>query len=154
MDSSGGVHFSDNPHEGAEQIILPSVQTYTPSTPPVAHRERLNEGSAMSEVSHYSSVKIIQPSDQVTLRNPQGFLSIVLEIKPKLQRSDRVQILLDGLPVEKPMPTTVFALQGVLRGSHMISAQIVNSKGEVLANSGNVNIFMQQPRVGMGSHGP
>lgn len=154
IDGSGGVHFSDNPQEGAEQIILPSAQTYTPPIPHVAHREPIGEGSPMSEMSQYSSIKIVQPTEQVTIRNPQGFVSIVLEIKPKLRKGDQVQILLDGLPVDKPMPTTVFALQGVLRGSHMITAQIVNLQGQVLIKSGNVNIFMQQPRVGMGSHSP
>jgi len=146
-DSSGNVHFSDKPHEGAEQIELPKVQTYSSpkATPPAAPSDEVvNEEGGV-----YESLTIVQPEEQATIRNPQGYLSIVLDVKPTLRKGDKLQIIFDGIPLGMPQEATTFALQNIKRGSHTIVAQVVDNQGTVLNTSQQVNINMMPPRVGM-----
>ena len=147
-DSSGDTHFSDKPHPGAEEIELPKVQTY--STPKVPSEGNQTDPLADTEINNYSKISIAQPEDQTTIRNTQGYVSIIVELKPKLKAGDRVQVIIDGSAVGEPQASTVFALQDLLRGSHTIAAQVIDSNGKVIATSDSITIFMMPPRVGMG----
>ena len=93
-DSSGDTHFSDKPHPGAEEIELPKVQTY--STPKVPSEGNQTDPLADTEINNYSKISIAQPEDQTTIRNTQGYVSIIVELKPKLKAGDRVQVIIDG----------------------------------------------------------
>lgn len=152
-DSNGNVHFTDKPHPGAEEVQLPPVQTFSEPVKPTPPPASLAEGSARSteaQVSHYDKFSISQPADQETIRNAQGYISVILDIKPKLMAGDKVQMIFDGSPVGEPQPTPVIELQEVNRGSHTLAAQIVNAKGEVLTKTNMITIYMMPPRVGMG----
>ena len=149
-DSNGNIHFSDKPHEGAEEIALPKVQTF--SAPKISEPANASVPTPISDDETYKSINIIQPEDQSTLRNTQGYVSILLNIKPTLKEGDRVQIVLDGAPVGEPQPATVFALQDIKRGSHTLSAQLVDKQGHIIKTSTPITIFMMPPRVGMGKN--
>ena len=151
-DSNGNVNFSDKPHAGAEEIALPKVQTY--STPKISVPEPSSEPVTDAEAPVYHKISIVQPVDQTTIRNPQGYVSILIELKPKLKRGDKLQIILDGAPLNKPQATTVFALQDINRGSHTLAAQVVDAQGKILNTSDTISFFMQQPRAGMGTRSP
>ena len=151
-DSNGNVTFSDKPHEGAEEIVLPKVQTY--SSPKIPNTEHSFQPASQTEEQPYDRITIVQPDDQETIRNPQGYVSVIVDLKPKLRRGDNLQLLFDGSVVESPAPTTVFALQDIVRGSHTIAAQVLDAKGKVLNTSNTITIFMQQPRAGMGTRSP
>lgn len=147
-DSSGSVHFSDKPHPGAEEIELPAVQTYSaPKMPaqPIPPTPIVEE----EETTGYEKLKIVQPEDQATIRNPQGFVSVLVDMQPKLKRGDKLQLLYDGSPVAEPQISPVFALQNITRGSHTLSAQILNGNGNVLASTEPITIYMMPPRVNM-----
>ncbi len=77
-----------------------------------------------------------------------------MDTKPKLRPGDLLQLMFDNKPLGPPRKTTVFALKDINRGSHTLAAKIVDSKGNVLATSDTITIFMQQPRVGMGANAP
>ncbi len=147
-DSSGDTHFSDKPHPGAEQIELPKAQTY--SSPKIPPQDNSTAPVTNAEASTYDNISIAEPNDQTTIRNTQGYVSILVELKPKLKSGDRVQIIFDGTPVGEPQASTVFALQDILRGSHTLAAQVMDNKGKVLKTSDLITIFMMPPRVGMG----
>lgn len=148
-DSDGNVHFSDQPHQGAEQVDLPPSQTFSapnqggnntnvPAVPPTGDTER-----------GYKVLKISQPQDQATIRNNQGYVPVIATISPELKSGDMLQILYDGEPLGDPKPTTVFALNDVKRGSHTIAVQVLDEEGNVLTTSEPITIFMHRPRVGM-----
>ncbi|KTD52374.1 hypothetical protein Lrub_0006 [Legionella rubrilucens] len=147
-DSEGNVHFSDQPHQGSEQINLPASQTFTPpaqnnSAPPPAK----TQGSDAER--GYKVLRIAQPIDEATIRNSQGYVPVIVEISPELKSGDKLQILYDGEPLGEPQATTVFALNDVKRGSHTIAVQAVDEEGNVLSTSEMITIFMHRPRVGM-----
>jgi len=146
-DSNGDVHFSDKPHPGAVEIELPKVQTYSAPKVPVA--EKSPEPITKAPVEAYEKISIVQPENQLTIRNTEGYVSIIVELEPALQKGDKIQLIFDGAPLGKPQPTTVIALRDINRGSHTIAAQVVSPKGKVLNTSSTITIFMMPPRTNM-----
>lgn len=150
-DSKGNVHYSDVPHAGAKVIKLPALGTVSSpagSVPIPASQAEKEPAPAESE-SEYKSIEIIQPRNEDTLRNNQGYVPVVVNTEPALKAGDKLQLLFDGQPLSKPQDAPVFALQNVLRGTHTIAVQIVNASGEVLNLSETVTIYMHRPTVGM-----
>lgn len=145
-DSNGIVHFSDVPHSGAKEIILPNVQS-TPSkaSPPPASEE----AAAEKPVLEYKNIGISQPKAEATIRNNQGFVPVIVETEPELMKGDLLQILFDGQEMGKPQNSKVFALDNVVRGSHTLAVQVMDKDGNILKTSETITIYMQRPRVGM-----
>lgn len=151
-DANGNIHFSDNPHPGAKELQLPKVQTY--SAPPIPPIETDSEPASNTEAQGYSKITIVQPEDQLTIRNTNGDFSIVTELEPQLKKGDKLQVIFDGLPLGEPQANTVISLHNTNRGSHTIAVQAVNSKNKVLITSDTITIFMMPPRKGMGKGAP
>lgn len=149
-DSSGNVHFSDKPQPGAQEIKLPPTQTYSP--PPQVPIEQVTNPTKPDNGDGvgYDEISIVQPEDQSTIRNTEGYVSIIADLKPALRKGDTIQVLFDGSPLGKPQTTTVIALRDINRGSHTLAVQALSPKGKVLITSSTITIFMMQPRVNMG----
>ena len=64
------------------------------------------------------------PVDQESIQN-QPSVNIELKIDPPLQAGDKVQIFLDGAPWGPPAPTTHFVFNAPDRGTHTLSAKII-----------------------------
>lgn len=150
-DGDGNVHFTDKPHPGAEKVELPEVQTF--SSPPIPKLPPELTQKDKSKAVDYK-VSIVDPPDQVTIRNTMGYVPVNVQVEPALKSGDKLQLMFDGMPLGEPQATTVFALRDINRGSHTLSVQVVNEKGKDIAKSKEITIFMQQPRVGMGRHAP
>lgn len=148
-DSSGIVHYSDQPHEGAEKVKLPEAQSYVPPSPddkkePNDYQLKENEGNV------YTAINVISPQPNETIRNNDGSISISADIEPPLFIGDKAQLLFDGTLVGKPQLNGAFSITGVDRGTHSIVVQIINASGEVVMSSPTIAVYMQRPRVGMG----
>jgi hypothetical protein len=148
-DGSGVVHFSDHPEPGAKTIEVQEIQTYSaPPSQPTSTLQPPPKG--VKERATYSAINIVEPANQTTVRNPQGYVPVTVEVKPKLEDGDGLQLVLDGVVIGRPQQTSSFSLQGIERGSHQLVAQVVNEKGTVLTSSDPTTIFMMQPRVNTG----
>ena len=148
-DSQGVVHFSDTPHFGAE--TLDNIQTQNYSTPPPVQSTLpvINKELNANTQKLYTKLAIIQPEDQATIRNNQGYALVTVEVQPKLFSGNKLQVVFDGKPQGAPQETLIFQLNGIYRGSHNVAVQIVDAAGEVIKTSPKVVFFMQRPRVGM-----
>ena len=91
----------------------------------------------------------MQPEDQATIRNNQGYLPIIVQTEPELKAGDKVQVIFDGAPLGEPQATTVFALRDITRGSHTLAVKVMNAEGKELNTSESITVFIQRPRVGM-----
>lgn len=158
-DSQGNVHFSDTPHEGAVQLNIPESQSYSPpsSAPRNPDSGSKNKESSESDASEppedfYTKVEVIQPENEATIRNNQGYVAIAAQIEPDLLKSDNVQVLFDGAALGKPQHNVSFQLNGINRGSHTLSIQIIRND-TIIKTSSSITFYMQRPRVGMGAQG-
>lgn len=150
-DSNGNVTFSDKPHEGAQQIELPKIQRFSsPAVPLENNTDDTDDVEVESTKNPYKKLLIVEPQDQVTIRNAQGVVNVKLELTPKLKPSDAIQLLMDNIAFGEPQSATNFTMQGVIRGSHTLTAQVVDKKGRILKTSDSITIFMMPPRINMG----
>ncbi len=153
VDSSGQVHFSDQPRKGAEKVDLPPVQTYSPPETKDNNNEAKKEDSDKEDESTSASysIKIVQPVAESTLRNNQGLVPVVVELDPQLRETDEIQLVYDGKPMGKPQNTPTFTLTNVYRGSHTVAVQVLSEDGTVINESEPVTFFMHRPRINMGN---
>ncbi|KTC65845.1 Uncharacterised protein (plasmid) [Legionella adelaidensis] len=155
-DSSGVVHFSDKPHVGATEVKLPSVQTF--SNPPPAENsapassqpEDISVENAVNSEENAYKITIMEPADQATIRNNQGYVPIVISMEPELKKENSLQLIFDNKPVGEPQAATVFSLRDVNRGTHTIAIHALDEEGEVIATSNTVTFFMHRPKIGGG----
>ncbi|BCA95306.1 hypothetical protein TUM19329_16670 [Legionella antarctica] len=98
IDSQGVVHFSDNPHQGAEKLKLPAGQSYSalslPSSVPEEDGSATHEANKSSETSDsdkpYTKIAIREPLHGATIRNNQGYILVSVELEPKLSEGDNL----------------------------------------------------------------
>lgn len=149
-DSQGVVHFSDKPHEGAVKLKIQDTQTFKP---PVSQTggEPTNkeEESTQGEDHKYTKIEIVQPTNEATIRNNQGFVVVAVHLEPDLSPGDNLQMVFDGAPLGDPQPNLLFQLNGIYRGTHTMAVQVLNANGDVLGTSDPITIYMHRPRVGM-----
>jgi len=151
VDENGVIHYSDVPYPGAERIDLGEVQTFrapaAPSPPPSAAPESADDGAAM-QTDQYEVFRISQPSAEQTLRDNSGTLDIALDVQPRIKRGHSLELFLDGQSVEGiPRVTTRFTIGGVVRGQHTLRAVLVDSTGEVVAETPTVRFNMMQTSI-------
>ncbi|MFI4962997.1 MAG: DUF4124 domain-containing protein, partial [Legionellales bacterium] len=151
-DSQGNVHFSDTPHEGAQTITMPEPQGF--SSPPAQPERMPPPLEAAPDKGHvYTKIAIIQPQNQETIRSSQGYIAVSVQVDPALMPGDALQLMFDGAALGDPQVNPLFQLNGIYRGSHTISVEILDANGHVLTSSNPITVFMQNPRVGMGTSG-
>jgi hypothetical protein len=144
VDEQGTVHFSDSPHLGATPINLPDIQLYHQT-----HVLTQRKDKAPPRKHAKQRIKIIQPKNQATIRNNQGHVSVSIEIEPKLNEGDKIQVVLDGKPIGESQSKTQFSLKNINRGTHTISATLVDANGQLVASTRTVTIYLHRPRIGM-----
>jgi len=143
VDSQGRVIYSDVPPSGAATAVeLPAANIYTPELPTDSGSTSANATdpatASDTEISttEYVSVAIITPAHDAALRNNSGQVQVVVSTTPALDLAagHQLRLLLDQQPISAG-PTTQFTLDNVDRGTHSLSAQIVNAQGELLLQS-------------------
>lgn len=147
-DSSGQVHFSDEPHPGAQSVDLPPPQTF--SSPPIQKNKttNINEQDKTQKPVDYK-IQIVQPEPQATIRNNQGYVPIVVQTDPELKDGAKLQVMYNGQPLGKPSTSTSFTLRDVYRGSHTVSAKVIDANGKEISQAEPVTFYMHRPRTGM-----
>ena len=141
-DEQGNVVFTDVPEKGAEQVDLPPISTFTP--PPLPQRASPQPEDTPVVVDY--KVTIVAPKNEATIWDNLGNIVIQLQLEPKLQTGDTLEILLDGETVTETESSskTTFQLTGVERGEHTLSAQVMSNEGDIIANSTPIVVFLHR----------
>jgi hypothetical protein len=146
VDENGVVHFSDQPHENAEQVQLKTPQTYTaPKTPAGTQQAPRQEASRPGPA--YKSCAISEPTnDQVFLNTDTVTAGVT--VQPAVRPGDTAVVTLDGQRVPGvPANGGQFTIQPVDRGTHSIQMTVQDSSGATLCSSPAVTFHVQQPSL-------
>lgn len=139
----GSITYSDKPQqEGAKELVLPSLQTYTPPPAP-AGTGAAGTADAGKQAVSYESIKVVAPQPDETIRDNNGAVSVRLELTPPLQAGHSVEILLDGKAIGSGAATSA-SVTNIDRGSHSVSAVVKDASGKVLANAAGVTFHLKQ----------
>lgn len=129
-DEQGNAHYSDQPSEKAKKITIqpittvPAVRILPPITPP--------QGDTSSEKTNYV-VKITSPQNNTAFHSPSGTVDISVNTTPQLSSSSQLIIRLDGSEVSRGQTTQV-SLNNINRGTHSLSAEIIDKSGNSLSS--------------------
>lgn len=140
----GTVIYTDEPGPGAEEVRVQQLPTYeaprTPSfTPYQPPRETQSPGRS------YERFAISSPGNDEAIRDNTGNITVSVSLSPVLDAGHQIEYLLDGVLVETTGATSI-QLQNVDRGSHTITARVVDHRGAVLDES-SVTVHLQRTSV-------
>lgn len=147
VDEDGVVHYSDEPHPGAEEIELESAPTISMPRPRSTVRrqaEPRDEGDD-ADAGAYESLAVAQPAAEETLWNIEGVLNVALNLQPALESGHQVRVYLDGTP--RMVSGTRFQLEEVYRGEHNLQAEVLDEAGSLLIRSEPIRFYVQQTSV-------
>jgi hypothetical protein len=132
--ADGSIVYSDVHSDGAEPIKLSSMNTVVVPALNNAASQKSNASKQIKkrvpELQYLVSIR--SPAPKSTLRNNAGTVSINAEVSPK--KSGKFELLLDN-QVIKTQSKSLFELEGVERGAHIIQVNFIDNSGKTLASS-------------------
>lgn len=151
-DANGNVIFTDVPplKEGkpADPVVLketnnwdgPSTDKATTRTPWIVD-EKGDETA--DEFVPYSTLNIVNPTNDASVRENSGRITVTVDILPPLLANQQLRLLMDGKAMgQGPGPS--FPLENVDRGTHSLLLEVVDSTGQSLQQSSVTTFHMQR----------
>jgi hypothetical protein len=153
IDENGNTSYSDTPTANSKQVHIPSsvIKSTTPKnifTDNNAVKENNDKKTAVVAETHlpYKKFIISSPADQYTFQN-QRDIAVEISIEPELQAGDKIILYLDGNSYGPAVATTRFSLLQLERGTHQISAALLDAKQTVLNNTGPITIYIHYAHI-------
>jgi hypothetical protein len=143
-DANGVVHYSDQPRPGAERISAGSPAPGSVALPDVvAQPDEANE-SLGQQSQAYTSCAVVSPADDENFQGVQA-VSVQLSVEPQLQPGHRIQLLVNGAALpEWPAAATSYTLPEVFRGSHTLSARVLDARGRPVCSGPSITFHIRQ----------
>jgi len=141
--SNGKVVYSDKPPaaDQGEEVKLEPLQTFRlPPAPPLEDSTAKKQGPAPVG---YEEFKVMSPSNDATLRDNGGTVSVSLSLSPGLQRGHSIAVMLDGQSIGSGHSTSV-TLTEVDRGTHTVRATVKDNEGKEIARSNSVIFHLKR----------
>jgi hypothetical protein len=92
--------------------------------------------------AHAASIEIVRPQDGETIQDNEGHVEV--RVTADLGRDQRIRVLMDGMLVAPESESRTIAIENVDRGEHVLTAQVVDDRGRVVAESRAVTFYMWQ----------
>ncbi len=125
----GTVHYTDVPHSGAVEMVLPNGSP----TP----QDGESEGD-------YTQFEIETPTNEETLRDAKGHISVALIISPALQEGHSIRYFVNGQALAEDLKASRITLQNLSMGSHTLMAQVIDGSGNTLKSSSTIRFHLRK----------
>ncbi len=143
-DRDGNVTYTDIPPEQyAEELELPEINITHP--PPVSVEPKSQKPQSKLGQNKYHSLDIVQPSNDEVIRDNAGNIVLAVRLSPRLfsNRGDKLYIEMDGNVVNDGVGNSV-SIRNVDRGTHTVSAYVMNENGTRLKSAQNVIFHLKR----------
>jgi len=127
-EETGAVVYSDQPGKDAKRVKLKSVSGYNGRQLPGTVTPQI-----VKKPPVYKSMTIISPANNSTIRDNAGNVSVSLGINPGLKKGHSIILTFDGKDTR--LKSTRLIIKNVARGSHELSARVVDKDGSVQLSS-------------------
>ena len=145
---SGEVIYSDKPPPEAtsgEEVQVEPLQSFT--VPPAPPLEDSTARKDEKEDEGYQEFKVTSPANDAVIRDNGGNVRISLELEPRLQPDDVIEMFMDGESLGTGRTTTV-TMTNVDRGSHTIQAAVRDKRGKRVITSATVTFNLLRAAAG------
>jgi hypothetical protein len=148
VNSAGEVIFSDVPSQGAERVRLPALSTYK-SAPVPALNTGTSQAVGQEVANFYTSFSVGSPQDQSTVWDNEGNVGMTVALEPALQVDigHKIQFYLDGKPYGKSELSMSASFHGLERGSHTLSASVLDADGNPLISTEPVTLHLHKASI-------
>ena len=153
VDADGNVVFTDVPPKDQTKAVVLEIQnTYTPEASAAPQQNSERPGDARDEEPEeepaavlYDHIAIVAPQHDAPVRENTGNVTVVVTSNPALDssRGHSMQILVDGQIAASGQSNSV-ALTNLDRGTHQLTAQIVDGNGQVVVSSSPITFHMMR----------
>ena len=152
VDKDGNVVFTDVPPKDKSKAIEIGpgnvYQSPKPASTTPRQRRRAEETDSGDDIEQepvvrYSTLQIVTPGEDEPVRENAGNLKVVVSMSPTLKANHSVRILLDGTVFATDRSTNI-QLTNVDRGTHVLTAQIIDSDGTIIMTSSPTSFHMQR----------
>jgi len=92
----------------------------------------------------YTSFIITSPTNDSTIRDNNGNVSISLSSEPDLVKGHKVQIYIDGSPYQSAQSSMTFTLNNIDRGTHSLSARLIDQTEQTLMQSKTLTFHLHR----------
>lgn len=147
-DANGNVVFTDAPPAGSRKSEVVTIQPInTTPAPEIRELTSVEEGSNAAEKAANlgPDVKITKPRNNETIPLGGGDFSVAVKVKPKLTKTQSLQLFLDGVPWGEPQRSSTWGLSNIFRGEHELTVGMVDATGTSITVSDPVVVFVQRP---------
>lgn len=141
----GTVIYTDEPGPDAEEVRVQKLPTYAPPPKSPGFTPYQPPRETQSPDRAYERFAISSPGNDEAIRDNTGNITVSVSLSPGLDAGHQIEYLLDGVLVESTGATSI-QLQNVDRGSHAITARVVDHRGAVLDES-SVTVHLQRTSV-------
>ncbi|MBN4081941.1 DUF4124 domain-containing protein [Beggiatoa alba] len=154
----GSITFSDNPTDGAKEITLKPITTFSAkeaagkskatSTPATTSAD---PQAADTPPGNYKKFTITSPANDTTLQTGDaGNTTIQTTVEPALnvKNGHRLSVLVDGTQLDRVTSSSSISINNLDRGTHSIRAVIVNKSGDIVQLSSNsITLHVQRATI-------
>jgi hypothetical protein len=146
VDDTGQVHYSDVPRQGAVEVVIAPVQTF--SSPSATQRSLPATAGEDAQTANYDFVEISSPAAEETIWNTGGLVTVAVSLQPGLQMGHQIVLFMDDRQVAVlPQMSSSVQLQDVERGARKLRAEVIDENGTQLISSTSTTFYYQQTSV-------
>lgn len=137
VEKDGTKTYSDRPLPGGQPIEIQPAQSYSaPAVPPADTNRPREERELMDAANFKYTVCSLSPRSNETYTNPQS-VNVALSLTPPLRAGDDPKISVDGTVVNAAGSLNA-TLEQPDRGSHNVTAQVVDRFGKLLCDTSTI----------------
>jgi len=144
INADGDVIYSDVPTQGAKPVEMPELPTYTPVPLPAAPVAPATKVKAAEDA--YSKFSLAGPKNEETILYTAGNVNVSVTLEPALQveKGHRIEYFLDDQPQGKPVASLSTSFLNVDRGTHTVSAAVIDESGKVIIKTKPATIYIRR----------
>jgi hypothetical protein len=135
----GRVHYSDEPHPGAQEIEVkevPTIQMKTPTPLPIGLEDYESNPEDVDDTGEYYRVlTLAEPQNDGVVRNNASVITLTANIVPALYNNHTIRFFLDGKPVSENPTATSVTVEEAEYGEHSAYFVILDEEGKLLQTS-------------------
>jgi len=138
----GSVEFTDVPRSDEEKSVPLSPMSTFKATP----SRRTISNTQVDDAKKYSTISVTSPADEATIRDNTGTIKVNVALSPALRPGHKLVLLVDG--AQKSESTSgSFTLNNLDRGSHSLTAQVLDKAGKTLLSSAPITVYLFRQSV-------
>lgn len=161
VDDKGVTHYSDQPVPGAVKIEVRagnisqsrSEDDEDAAQPPVTSPGATASGAGA--FTTYRNFEIWRPENDQVFPNTGGQVNVEIRLEPAVQPLHTLNLYLDGKVVTGfPRNALSYALSGITRGTHNVTATVTDQRGKQLQATKAVVFTVRQESIAQPPVGP